>query len=72
MNAHLTTLAMRQHLAHDNARMCEALTLIADMAETSTFALTMTDIARIACTALVCAARENPALRHPETDSDRS
>ncbi|ACC72562.1 hypothetical protein PPMP20_26640 [Paraburkholderia phymatum] len=61
------SLAMRQHLAHDNDRMREALRTIVAMAETSPSALTMNDIARIARAALIAIPRENPALRHPET-----
>ncbi|HEY2024599.1 hypothetical protein [Paraburkholderia sp.] len=60
------TLAMRQHLAHDNTRLRAALTTIADMAEHSPSAMTMNDIARIARSALVAIPRENPLLRHPE------
>ena len=53
-----------RHLAHDNARLREALHLIADMAEHSTSALTMTDIARIARGVLAPSQPANPALEH--------
>jgi hypothetical protein len=53
------------HLSHDNERMREALRLIADMAEHSPSAMAMTDIARIARSALLAVPRENMALRHP-------
>lgn len=67
MNQHLSAhaLAMRQHLAHDNARLREALALIADIAEGSTTANSLPNIARLARAALVSAVRENHALRHP-------
>ena len=65
-------LAMRQHLAHDNERMREALRTIVEMAEHSTSALTMNDIARIARGALLAIPRENPDLRHPEKVRDES
>ena len=61
------TLAMRVHLAHDNERMREALRTIVAMAETSTSALTMNDIARIARGALIAVPIENRDLRHPES-----
>jgi hypothetical protein len=66
MNRKSETLAMRLHLAHDNERLRAALRTIVEMAEHSTSALTMNDIARIARGALIAIPRENPALRHPE------
>jgi hypothetical protein len=60
LNRH--ALAMRIHLANDNERLREALKLIAEMSETSTSALTLQDVARIARTALVVASGPNPAL----------
>jgi hypothetical protein len=65
-------LALRQQLAHENDRMREALRLIADIAEHSTSAMSMTDIARLARAALVASPRENTNLRHPEKSSDVS
>jgi hypothetical protein len=59
-------LALRQQLAHENDRMREALRLIADIAEHSTSAMSMTDVARLARAALVASPRENTDLRHPE------
>jgi hypothetical protein len=60
------TLAMNLHLAHDNRRLRDALKVIAEMAERSTSALTMSDIARIARGALIAVPCENAELRHPE------
>lgn len=57
--------AMRHHLAADNQRLREALTLIADIAEGSTTANSLPNIARLARNALLSAAHENEALRHP-------
>lgn len=54
------------HIEHDNARLRDALTIIAEMAEYSPSAMTMCDIARIARSALVAVPRENVTLRHPE------
>jgi hypothetical protein len=71
MNPHITitnALAMRAHLAHENERMREALRTIAQLAEKSTSALVMSDIARIARAALITAPRENTTLRHPENN----
>jgi hypothetical protein len=51
------------HLAHDNDRMREALALIADIAEGSTTANSLPNIARVARNALVGAAPANPALQ---------
>lgn len=53
------------HLAHNNDRMREALATIADMAEHTTSALTMTDIAGIARSALLGGPPADPALQHP-------
>jgi hypothetical protein len=66
----LHTRALHEHnramqLAHENQRMRDALVLIADMAEHSTSALTMQDIARLARGALIASPRENATLRHP-------
>jgi hypothetical protein len=54
------------HLAHDNDRMREALATIADMAEHTTSALTIADIARIARSALLGGPPADPTLQHPE------
>jgi hypothetical protein len=54
------------HLAHDNDRMRDALAVIADMAERTTSALTMTDIARIARSALLGGLPADPTLEHPK------
>lgn len=67
---HLRTRALHEHnhavhLAHDNDRMREALAVIADMAEHTTSALTMTDIARIARSALLSGPPADPTLEHP-------
>jgi hypothetical protein len=64
MNNQLTRQAhaIRLQLAHDNRRLRDALTLIADMAERSTSALTMSDIARIARSALVAAPRRDETI----------
>lgn len=47
---------------HDAARLREALALIADMAETSTSALELPDIARVARNALVGSTPADPNL----------
>ena len=57
---------MNRQIAHENERMRSALRTIADMAERSTSALTMPDIARIARAALVTSPRENTSLRAPD------
>ena len=72
MNRKNETLAMGLHLSHDDERLREALRTIEQMATTSTSALTMTDIARIARSALIAIPLENVALRNPEKDSDAS
>jgi len=66
MNLNMNLTAMQLHLVHDNRRLRDALHVIAEMAEHSPSAMTMTDIARIARAALVAVPRENPSLRHPE------
>lgn len=75
MTPHVTisdALAMRAHMAHENARMREALRTIAQLSEDSTSALVMPDIARIARAALVSAPLEIMALRHPEKSDAES
>lgn len=56
-----------RHVAHDNERLREALTLIADIAEGSTTANSLPNIARIARSALVGAQPANPALTETTT-----
>ncbi|MBB5411672.1 hypothetical protein OKW43_005173 [Paraburkholderia sp. WC7.3g] len=51
---------MRHRALHDAARLREALALIADLAEGTTSALTLPDIARIARAALVGAEPADP------------
>jgi hypothetical protein len=65
MNLHPSNhaLAMRLQLAHDNARLREALALIADLAEGSRTANSLPNIARVARAALVSAPRGNPSLQ---------
>jgi hypothetical protein len=53
---------MRARALHDAARLREALALIAQLAEGTTSALTLPDIARIARAALVSAEPEDPRL----------
>jgi hypothetical protein len=67
MNLHLSAhaLVLRQQLAHENQRMREALSLIANIAGGSTTANSLPDIARIARGALLSSPRENTSLRHP-------
>ncbi|MGF6877383.1 hypothetical protein [Paraburkholderia sp. MM5477-R1] len=60
--------AIRHHLAADNDRLREALRLIAEIAEGSTTAGSLPNIARLARNALVSAAAGNTALRQPATD----
>ncbi|CAE6958887.1 hypothetical protein [Paraburkholderia domus] len=53
---------IRARALHEVARLREALSLIADMAETSTSAMTLPDIARIARTAIVGSTPADPHL----------
>jgi hypothetical protein len=60
MNQHLSAhaLVLRQQLAHENQRMREALSLIADIAAGSTTANSLPNIGRIARAALIASPRE--------------
>lgn len=61
---HLTrhALALRLHLQHDNDRMREALSVIADIAQSSSDPKSLPIIARIARSALVGANPANPSM----------
>ncbi len=64
MNLHLSaySLAMRLQLAHENERLREAIALIADIAEGSTTANSLPNIARLARNALLASPRTDPSL----------
>lgn len=53
--------AIRHHVEADNARLREALRVIADIGEASTTANSLPNIARIARNALVSAAHDHEA-----------
>jgi len=55
------------HLAHDNDRMREALALIADIAEGSTTANSLPNIARLARSAILGGPPADPALQPEQT-----
>lgn len=57
--------AMRQHLVADNRRLREALAVIAEIGEGGNSIASLRNCARIARNALLSAASENQALRHP-------
>lgn len=61
---HLTrhALALRLHLQHDNDRMRESLSVIAEIAQSSSDPKSLSVIARIACSALVGANPANPSM----------
>ncbi|SKD04465.1 hypothetical protein SAMN05445504_9235 [Burkholderia sp. CF099] len=61
---HLTRHALSAHLraTHENERLREALALIADIAEGSTTANSLPNIARLARVALVAAQPADPAI----------
>ena len=61
--------AIRQHLAEDNARLREALILIADIGEGGDTLASLRNCARIARTALVSATPENRSLACPSEPS---
>ena len=57
--------AMRHQTEADNARLREALRVIADIGEGGNSIASLRNCARIARNALVSAATENHTLRHP-------
>ncbi|CAB3758516.1 hypothetical protein [Paraburkholderia humisilvae] len=65
---HLTRHALSAHLrvSHENDRLREVLALIADIAEGSTTANSLPNIARLARVALVGSPPADPTLQHPE------
>jgi len=61
---------MRHHIEADNARLREALAMIADIGEGGNSIASLRNCARIARTALVSATPANPNLRHPAKQSE--
>ncbi|KDR31770.1 hypothetical protein BG60_29025 [Caballeronia zhejiangensis] len=60
---------MRARALHEAARLREALALIADLAERTTSALVLPDIARLARSALIGSAPADPRLSAESTEA---